>query len=199
MAQDLVMDREKTAVLIMDYQAEIVSNFVADPDSFLTRAASVLQSARAADIPVIHVVVTFREGYADLSARNKVFAGAKEAGWFLEGAAGTQIHTAVAPEPNECVVTKRRVGAFSGTDLEVVLTARDIDTLVLLGITTSGAVLTTVRSAADLDYRLVVIADCCTDMDEEVHRVLTEKIFPPQATVLNAQEFLAATRSTVRT
>jgi nicotinamidase-related amidase len=90
------------------------------------------------------------------------------------------------------VVTKHRVGAFFGTDLDMILRAHDIDTLVLSGIATSGVVLSTLRHAADADYRLVVAADCCADADPEVHRVLTEKVFPRQASVTSGAEVIAA-------
>jgi len=76
------------------------------------------------------------------------------------------------PQATEVIVTKRRVGAFSTTDLESVLRARQVTCLVLLGIATSGVVLSTVRWAADADYALVVLEDCCADGDEEVQRVL---------------------------
>src|SRR5204862_162672 len=82
-----------------------------------------------------------------------------------------------APAPSDILVTKRRVSAFSGSDLDVVLRAANIDTLVLTGIATSGVVLSTLRQAADLDYRLVVLADACLDGDADVHRVLTEKAY----------------------
>ena len=81
------------------------------------------------------------------------------------------------------VVTKRRVSAFTGSDLEVVLRSNGIDSLVLAGIATSGVVLSTVRQAADLDYRLTVLADGCLDADAAVHRVLLENVFPRQAEV----------------
>ena len=55
-----------------------------------------------------------------------------------------------------------------------------------MGIATSGVVLSTVRWAADLDYSLVVVEDCCADSDEEVHRVLMQKVFPRQARVIAA-------------
>jgi len=61
-----------------------------------------------------------------------------------------------------------------------------------LGIATSGVVLSTVRWAADADYDLIVLDDCCADGDAEVHRVLTQKVFPRQATVLSSQAFLQA-------
>lgn len=81
------------------------------------------------------------------------------------------------------MVTKRRVSAFTGSDLQVLLRALEVGTLVLTGIATSGVVLSTLRQAADLDYQLVVLSDGCLDAEPEVHRVLTEKIFPRQADV----------------
>ena len=84
----------------------------------------------------------------------------------------------------EVVVTKKRVSAFAGSDLELVLRGREVTHLVLGGIATSGVVLSTVRAAADKDYRLTVLEDLCLDRDEEVHRVLTGKVFPRQAEVI---------------
>ena len=98
-----------------------------------------------------------------------------------------EIHPAIAPQPTDIVVTKRRVSAFSGSDLEVVLRAQDISHLVLCGIATSGVVLSTLREAADKDYQLTVLADCCVDSDEEVQRVLLSKVFPQQAEVVQAE------------
>src|SRR6266436_2313613 len=95
-------------------------------------------------------------------------------------------HPAVAPLAEEIVVTKHRVSAFAGTDLDLMLRANGIETLILTGIATSGVVLSTLRHAADADYRLLVVGDCCSDSDEEAHRVLLEKVFPRQATITTA-------------
>jgi nicotinamidase-related amidase len=84
------------------------------------------------------------------------------------------------------------VSAFEGTDLEMILRARDIETLVLLGIATSGVVLSTLLHAADADYRLFVLEDCCADLDQELHTCLVERVFPRQATVLSAADVLGA-------
>jgi nicotinamidase-related amidase len=70
------------------------------------------------------------------------------------------------------------------------LRSQGIEELILTGIATSGVVLSTLRAAADMDYRLTVIADCCADADEEVHRVLTTKVFPRQAEVVSAEEWI---------
>ena len=80
-------------------------------------------------------------------------------------------------------MTKRRVSAFAGSDLEVVLHARGISHLVLAGIPTSGVVLSTLRQAADLDYQLTVLADGCLDADPDVDQILLGTVFPRQAEV----------------
>jgi nicotinamidase-related amidase len=129
--------------------------------------------------------VGFRPGAPEISARNKIF---KEVATRM-GGQPNEIHPDVAPAPGDIVVTKRRVSAFAGSDLEVVLRAQGLDHLILTGIATSGVVLSTLRQAADLDYRLTVLSDCCHDNDPEVHRVLLEKVFPRQATVTTSELF----------
>jgi nicotinamidase-related amidase len=101
----------------------------------------------------------------------------------------TQIHPALGPRAEDPVVLKKRVSAFAGSDLEVLLRSLEITHLVLTGIATSGVVLSTLREAADRDYELTVLSDACADADEEVHRMLTEKVFPRQAEVLSVAEW----------
>ena len=189
----LTIDRSRTALLIMDYQNDIVNLLPEkEREPLLDKAGTLLKEARRAGIQVIYVVVRFRDGYPEISPKNAMFSGLKKLGWLREGTPGAEIHAKVAPQPGDIVVTKRRVGAFSTTDLETVLRAKDIDTLAVFGIATSGVVLSTVRWAADMDYKLVVIGDACADRDQEVQRVLTEKIFPGQAAVVSARDFLKA-------
>ena len=69
------------------------------------------------------------------------------------------------------------------------LRAREVTGLVLGGIATSGVVLSTVREAADRDYELTVLDDLCLDGDDEVHRVLTQKVFPRQADVCASSDW----------
>jgi hypothetical protein len=88
------------------------------------------------------------------------------------------IHAAVAPQDDHIMVTKHRVGAFAGTDLDMILRAKDIATLILFRISTSGVVLSTVRHAAAADYRLIVIKDCCADGDPGSPCLLAEQSVP---------------------
>ena len=90
------------------------------------------------------------------------------------------------------VITKYRAGPFSTTALDVTLREMGVDTLVVMGVATSGCVLSTVRWAVDVNYKFIVVADACSDADPEVHRVLTEKVYPRQGTVMTTDQFLAA-------
>ena len=183
-----------TALLVMDVQQGIVSRYATDTE-YLPRLRRAIDAARAASIRVIYVTVAFREGHPEISKRNKSFSAAARTSGFLAGDVSATVHPAVAPAPGEPVVIKRRVSAFAGSDLDVLLRAGDIDTLVLTGIATSGVVLSTLRQAADLDYRLVVLADACLDADPEVHRVLTQKVFPRQADVLTVGQWMDQLRT----
>ena len=172
MTQQTVIDRERTAVLIMDFQQRIVNNVASEPESVVRNAARVLDEARATGIPVIYVV--------------------HRGGAFAEYMLDVEIHEGVTPAAGETVITKTRPGPFSTTALDVDLREMGIDTLVVMGVATSGCVLSAVRWATDINYRFIVVADACSDADPEVHRVLTEKVYPRQGTVMSADEFLGA-------
>jgi len=190
----LSFEPARSAVLSMDNQAGIVSIYVKEPEGFLGRASSVLERSRSAGMKVIHVQVGFRPRLPEVSTRNPLFSSIKSSAQhqkLFQGALGA-IHPALAPQDDDIVITKHRVDAFNGTDLEMILRANDIDTLILFGIATSGVVLSTLLHAADADYRTVVIRDCCADLDPEVHACLVEKVFPRQGSVITAAEYLEA-------
>ena len=188
------LNNTPTALLIMDYQNDMLSHLGEKKETLLERAASVLHTAREAHLTIIYVVVRFREGYPEISPRSPSFAALHESGRLREGVPGAEIHTSVFPLSGEIIVTKRRVGAFSTTDLETILRSQSITRLIIMGISTSGVVLSTIRWAADMDYEMIVVEDCCADRDEEVHRVLTQKVFLHQASVVSAQEIIEGLR-----
>jgi nicotinamidase-related amidase len=175
------------ALLVMDVQPGIIDR-LPDPAAYLARVTEVVRAARERAVPVIHVVVGFRAGMPEVSARNQSFGALKQHSLpFL-----TDARPVITPEGSDVVVTKRRVSAFTGSDLEVVLRGGEIRHLVLCGIATSGVVLSTVREASDKDYGLTVLGDLCADTDPEVHALLIAKVFPRQARVMNAAEWMAS-------
>ena len=168
----LKIDAARSAVLIMDFQQRIVNNFASEPELVVRNAARVLDAARAAGIPVIYVV--------------------HRGGPFADYAPDVELHEGVAPVEGDHVVTKTRTGPFSTTALDVNLREMGRDTLIVMGVATSGCVLSCVRWAFDVNYSFIVVSDACSDPDPEVHRVLTEKIYPRQGTVVSTGELLSA-------
>src|SRR5665213_4225152 len=181
-------NKQNTALLVMDVQGATVK-MLSDTASFFNSISKAIHTARKNNIPVIYVVIGFRKGFPEANRNNKSYEMLKNGGMNLDSEEGTKVHEMVAPETNDIIVTKKRVSAFSGSDLEIVLRSLGIKNLVLTGIATSGVVLSTLREASDKDYSLTVLSDCCADRDEEVHRVLTTKVFVRQAKVETVDEW----------
>ncbi len=195
MADTFTIDPAHTAVLSMDCQAGIVSIYTREgKDAFLGRVASVLNHARAIGMTVIHVQVGFRAGLPEIHSRNALFGAIKSSEphqrLFKEPLGA--IPDVIAPHGDEIVITKHRVSAFAGTDLAMILRANEIHTLVLCGIATSGVVLSTLVEAADADFRVAVIGDCCADLDSALHDCLVERFFPTRGAVFSSETFIAA-------
>ncbi|HEY3871421.1 MAG TPA: cysteine hydrolase [Actinocrinis sp.] len=191
------LDPRRTALLVMDYQRGITDS-LDDAEALLDRAADVVKLVRDLGGRIGYVRVGFTDDEFDAVPATSTFAqhvGSERRQYLHADAPTTAVHDRVAPQPGDIAVRKTRVGAFSTTDLDRQLRAVGIDTLVLAGISTSGVVLSTVREAADRDYRIVVLADACADRETAVHEFLTERIFPRQAHVTSTGE-LAALLST---
>jgi nicotinamidase-related amidase len=183
----------QSALLLADFQPAVLGSLPSGPDAVLAGAEAALAGARAAGLTVAHVRVAFAEDdFGRIPPANKMFAPVAAAHYLGADAPETQFSERVTPVDSEIVVRKTRVGAFSTTDLHEQLQARGVTTLVLAGVSTAGVVLSTVRAAADLDYEVIVLADACADHDPEVHALLTQRVFPVQATVLDQAQFLAA-------
>ena len=177
-----------TALLLMDFQPAVLAA-IADPDALLERAAAALAWARSEKVRVGYVRVAFTdEDFAAVPSHSKTFAAVAENRFLAADSPEAQIHESLEVHAEDLVVRKTRFGAFSTTDLHVGLHEQGIDTLVLAGISTAGVVLSTVRHAADEDYRVFVLADATADPDPEVHRVLIEKVFPHQADIISTHD-----------
>jgi nicotinamidase-related amidase len=179
-----------TALLVMDMQVGIVA-MMPDAAAILPKVSKAIAHAREKNIPVIYIVVGFRQGAPEIHVHNKSFGEGKAKYATTDMAAFMTVHPELAPRSGEVIVTKRRVSAFTGSDLEVVLRSSGIQHMVLTGIATSGVILSTVREAADKDYRITILSDGCADRDEEVHRVLMTKVYTRQADVMTIEEWSA--------
>lgn len=182
-------NKQNTALLVMDMQIGILKT-VQDPGPVIEKVEMAIAYARKHQIPVIYVVVRFRQGLPEVGTNNKNLSILKDTLANVDLQEWSTVLPSLGPIQDEPIVQKCRVSAFSGSDLEVILRAKGIQHLVLTGFATSGVVLSTTREAADKDYRITILSDACGDRDEEVHRVLTTKVFPRQAEVMTVEEWM---------
>ena len=141
----------RTAFLALDFTTYIVENFSHDA-AVAERASNALAAARAAGLPVVHVVPAMMRD---------------------------QIHPALAPAGDEPVLGKTTIGAFATTNLHELLQASGVGRVIVAGIATSGTVLSTARWAFDVGYEVTLCADACDDPDPQAHAaLLDESVFP---------------------
>lgn len=182
-----------SALLTLDVQRKIVKAF-GENNEYVERVSRAVRAARGARMPVIHVVARFRAGHPEDSAHNKMLGILRMMGGIglTPDDEGAAVHPGLDPQPSDLLVKRARLGGFRSTDLELLLRAGGIERIVIAGIATSGAVLSTVREAADLDFEITLLSDGCLDMHEETHRVLTERVFPIQADVVTVDEWITS-------
>jgi nicotinamidase-related amidase len=184
----LTVSLDRTAAVVIDMQrdflepggfGETLGNDVSLLRTAIAPCRALLEGLRSRDVFIIHT----REGHRpDLSdaPRAKVERGepTKRIGAagpmgriLIRGEAGHDIIEELAPRPGEPVIDKPGKGAFYATDLAAVLGNRQIDTLLVCGVTTEVCVHTTVREANDRGFRCVVLSDCCASYFPEFHEV----------------------------
>ena len=173
-----------TALLVMDVQQRAIDRYVQDP-MYVVRVGRAIEAARLCGSPVLYAAVGFRSDHPEISARGLTFSALAAVGPVPTPSADF----AAEPHPETIVATKRRVGAFAGSELEVTLEALGVDSLVLAGVATGGVLLSTLRQAADLGFHITVLSDACLGADPEVHRVLMDKVFPRHADVFTVEQW----------
>ncbi len=179
------LDPARTALVVMDYQNGLFGR-IEGGDALLAGAKAAIRLIRDHGGTIAYVRVGFADGEAPSGGMGRRIGREAALSTFHADAPATQIHDEIAPQADDIVVRKTRVGPFGTTDLHEQLQARGIDTLILAGISTSGVVLSAVRDAHDRDYRLIVLSDLCADPEADVHAFLVERIFPRQAEVITS-------------
>lgn len=170
---------EKRALLCIDLINDIVDPAgklagkgypkFAETHGSLANIAKAQSRIREEGSLLVHVRVGFSPNYTEHPAGSPLFGRAKEFQALRLGGWGTEFSDTVQPAPGEPVVIKHRVSSFYGTDLEVVLRAQGIHTVLIAGVATDLAVESAAREAHDRDYRVIVLSDCCIAANEDDH------------------------------
>jgi nicotinamidase-related amidase len=188
------MSTNTTALLVMDMQQGILSRLPEQRSQIIASVAEAIKQARQQQVTVIFVRLGFQNGFPEISPANKIFSGLKGSMSNNDLKLFMQLPEELGVTESDIVINKKRVSAFSGNELEMVLRAKGITHLALAGIATSGIVQATVSAAFDRDYQVTVLSDACADRDEEIHQFLLDKIFPKYAEVMRTEDWAAQTR-----
>jgi len=177
-------------ILCCDLQPNILASLTDKGDQLVASTNSFLARARnCSDLHVGFVRVAFREGYPEVHPNNTLFSAIKKAGVLVEGTEGAALHPKLDVQ-NDPIFTKRRVGAFSTTELATFVRVHGVEELTVFGVSTGAVVNATVQAACDLDIKVTVIEDLCDDRIKSRHDALMAHVFPNQGTVCSSDEWL---------
>jgi len=179
----------KSAVVVVDFQLGFTDPAYRMGRSPYTQAAvenasGTLKQARALGVPVLHTVVEYGT-LADVG--NWKTRGLED---FTPGSEVVKVDPRVWAE-GDVLVKKHFPSAFFGTDTASILRFWDVDTVVVMGCTTSGCIRATVIDAFSHGFRTIVAEDCCGDHDPATHAANLQDVERRYADVLPAAEILA--------
>jgi maleamate amidohydrolase len=176
----------QTALVVMHYQTDILGLFPSVAPALLANTRQLCDAARANGVAVYFANLRFSPGYPEVSPLNKNGQGIKRLGLFVDDRTAPEL----GQRADEPLIAAHRASVFFGTDLEARLSARGIDTLIMVGIASTGVVLSSVAYASDADFRLYTVKDCCYDPDPVVHEHLFSTAFDSRTTVLSLADAL---------
>lgn len=179
MTDPLGIDAASTAIVNVHWQHDVVmpdgafgpffAKSVQQADA-IANALTALTAARAAGAFVLYARAAFRPGYSDLVQNCALYKQVASAQCLQEGSPGAEIIPALRPDSRDAIVTHARISAFQGTELDLMLRRRGVDTVLLTGVATNLTVEGTARDAVGLGYRTILVADACAAATVEAHQ-----------------------------
>jgi len=197
-----MMIPEKTALLLIEYQNDFVSEGGAQHDAvkavmadtdMLAHSRAVVEQARAQGVTVMHAPISFAEGYPEIpSDAYGILAGIKQAQAFRKDSWGVAIADAMAPVDGDIVIEgKRGLDCFASTNIDFILRQRGITDLAIAGFLTNCCVESTMRSAYERGFRVVTLTDCTATLSPEEQHAAVTKNFPMFSRPMTHDQFLA--------
>ena len=196
---DFAVVPERTALLNIDMQNCFVEGSpIAAPDglAILPRINRLAKACRDAGILVIHASIVTRPDGSNLGVMAQ-FSPPAAGGILHKGTKSAALHSGLEIDPRDILIDKPRFGAFYGTDLELILRNRGIDTLIISGVATNVCCETTAREAAVRDFKVFFLSNgtATADMNgvpaAELQRVTCATLGFLFAQVLTVDEMIA--------
>lgn len=178
----VTLEFNKSALLLLHFQTDIISLFPADSITpVIERMKKLTVLLRQKGVPIYFVKIGFSSDYREISKNNKNGQMTKIFKRFTTDSVLPSLFAEV-----DTVLTGHRVSGFKGTGLDEQLRANRIETLLMAGVVTSGVVLSTLSEASDLDYRILLIEDGCYDPDRNAHDALVSVPFATRADIVTS-------------
>ena len=198
----MTIDPKQTAIVLIEYQNDFTSDGgvlhgavqeVMDKTGMLENTRSLVESARAAGVTIVHAPITFAPGYGELSEHPYgILKGVVDATAFVKGEWGAEIVDALAPQEGDVIVEgKRGLDTFATTNLDFILRARGITTIALGGFLTNCCVESTMRTGYEKGYRVITLSDCVAATSPEEHDNAIRFDYPMFSDVMTAQDLTA--------
>ncbi|MFJ9900664.1 cysteine hydrolase family protein [Streptomyces sp. NPDC091280] len=170
------IDPACTALLVLDMHESVAGPSATDgagvhalEQNVVEHIVSLLEMARSAGLQVIHVHHRSAKGARPQGLLPDLFRELVDDPSLQAGDPGMDILPGLEPVGDDIVIFKERVSAFTGTELDIVLRAAAVDTLILTGTWTNLSVESTARFGADLGYRIVLASDGLCSISREWH------------------------------
>ena len=182
------LNLSKTAYLAIDLQDGILNNGVLapyTPDAVLLAANQLAEAFKNTEALITLVNVDATSFHYLHPARYTREQPIKVPDSYM------QLSMAIATDDtasNVVKVTKHNPGAFFGTDLDLQLRRRGIDTIILSGLTTSNGVYATALDAFQHGYHLYIVEDATSDRDPDLHHLFFDKLYPKLGTVVTVAQ-----------
>ena len=172
MQKTAVTNPGRSALLIIDMQNDFVRPGgplqVAGAEQIVPAIRDVLHSFRKARLPVFHVIRVHRSTGVDVEiTRRDIF---RTTPFAVEGTPGAAVIRELEPSVGEHIVKKTRMSAFFNTDLDLMLRALGVGSLIVTGIQTPNCIRTTVFDAMAHNYEVFLVRDAVAAKSEEIHR-----------------------------
>jgi len=189
--RELMVDPKTTALVLIDLQRGITGRSVAphSAQEVVANCARLADRFRALGAPVVLVRVSFAQDGRDRLAPP---VDAPMQGLATPMPGWDELVPEIGPREGDLVVIKRQWGAFYGTDLDLQLRRRSVNTIIMGGIATNMGVESTARDAYERGYAQILVEDAMASLSAEAHAFAVTTIFPRLARVRSTDQVLAA-------
>jgi len=197
MPEELKLDPKSTALILID-MINAVAKGNGPPYSVSPNRQGVIDNfvrlvahCRQVGTPIIYITTYRRADNSDAPKTVSDVGGGGGAA-MLEGTPAVAVIDELEPQPGDYIVVKPRFSAYYGTNMEGILKSLGAETILVGGISTQRSVEGTARDAKNRDTQCVVVSDCCTAGEEDVHEMTIKHVLPLLVRVRNTDEVIAA-------